>query len=302
MSEQKPDKVEPEQKQASRQTAAAAAAAAAAESARLADLMARGEQRTAPPRPNLENEALRAAETALLQGQQALAAARAQLQEPAKPKGSRRREQMLRLLLAGNLLLMIAVMLLPSPSPMAPVQPEPAPVTKAHDPAVQQEPPAQPPASASDPYLQALAAANAGDYKTALALLDAYLAATPRLPSARLMGVYQAQAYYASLLGEDLRAADYERKAAALQQSHTLPEDLLTMAKHAEERGDTAAMRKVYARLLLQQRQIPPSLYKHVAEAYLKLGDSYRTAAESGAEAARKQELEQLRSNLREGR
>ena len=58
--------------------------------------------------------------------------------------------------------------------------------------------------------------------------------------------------------------------------------------------------RQHYARLLLQQRQIPSSLYRHVAEAYLKLGDSYRTEAEKAARASRQQELEQLNASLRE--
>lgn len=309
MSEHQPDNVESAAKKTAAKPVATTAAppsastadavgAAAAESARLADLMARGGQQ-APRRPDLEDEALRAAESALRQGQDALAAARAQLQEPAKPSQPRhRRERMLRMLLAINLLLMVAVMLLPSPSPSpSPLAPPPV----APDPTTEAGPrPVAP--IADDPYLRALEAANRGDYKQALVELDAYLVASPRLSSGKLLIVYQSQAYYASMLGEDQRAAEFERKAAALQQSHTLPEDLLAMAANAEQRGDAAAMRRIYARFLLQQRQIPPSLYKHVAEAYLKLGDSYRTAAETGAEAERKRELEQLRSNLREVR
>jgi hypothetical protein len=39
-------------------------------------------------------------------------------------------------------------------------------------------------------------------------------------------------------------------------------------------------LRRVWARFLLQQRQVPSSLYKHVAEAYLQLGDSYRAGSQ----------------------
>lgn len=269
-----------------------AAEASTAEQARLAGLMAGGERRAAP---DLEGQALRAAEAALRQGQQALAEAQAQL-SPAPRPPARRKEQVLRLLLAGNLLLMVAVMLLPAPS-STPASTATPTATPTAPPAAQPVPPT--PAAADDPYLRALAAADRGDYAGARAGLDAYLAASPRLSPGRLEVVYQAHAYYSRMLGDDARAEQYERKAAALLQSHTLPDDLLTMAQDAERRGDAAAMRRIYARFLLQQRQIPASLYKHIAEAYLKLGDSYRAAAEAGDEAARRAELEQLRNGVR---
>lgn len=297
MSEQQPDKVKPGQNEKSAPKAAATAAAAptsAADAEQLANLMAEGERGKQPPRPDLEGQALRAAEAALLQGQQALAAAREQLASPEAPKVSRRREKVLRVLLGVNLLLMVAVLLVPTGE----IAPSPRPVTEHVTPAPVTEP-QHPVTNSEDPYLRALEAANRGDYGAALAGLDAYVAAAPRLAPGRLMLVRQAQAYYARMLGDDKRSENYERQAAALLQSHTLPEDLLDMAKNAEERGDAEAMRRIYARFLLQQRQIPASLYKHIAEAYLKLGDSYRTAAEQGAEAQRLQELQQLRGELR---
>ena len=72
------------------------------------------------------------------------------------------------------------------------------------------------------------------------------------------------------------------------------------MAKAAAENGDQEALRRVWARFLLQQRQIPSWLYKHVAEAYLQLGDSYRQQANAGDEKARLQELENAAARLRE--
>ena len=58
-------------------------------------------------------------------------------------------------------------------------------------------------------------------------------------------------------------------------------------------------MRRIWARFLLQQKQIPSWLYKHVAEAYLQLGDSYRNEANAAAEKQRIAELEALAARLR---
>ena len=51
--------------------------------------------------------------------------------------------------------------------------------------------------------------------------------------------------------------------------------------------------------LNLQQRQVPSSLYKYVAEAYLQLGDSYRSQANAAAEQQRLKELEENAARLR---
>ena len=96
------------------------------------------------------------------------------------------------------------------------------------------------------------------------------------------------------------RAQDYQRRADAIDGSHSLPEDLVAMAKAAAESGDQESLRRVWARFLLQQRQIPSWLYKHVAEAYLQLGDSYRQQANAAEEQARLRELEATAERLRE--
>ena len=44
---------------------------------------------------------------------------------------------------------------------------------------------------------------------------------------------------------------------------------------------------------------MPSSLYKHVAEAYLQLGDSYRSQANAAAEQQRLKELEENAARLR---
>ena len=105
--------------------------------------------------------------------------------------------------------------------------------------------------------------------------------------------------HYASQVGDFQKAQEFQRRMDALRSSHSLPEDLVQMALEAKRNGDIESMRRHYARLLLQQRQIPSSLYRHVAEAYLELGDSYRNEAEKGDAAARERELEQVREQLK---
>jgi hypothetical protein len=85
--------------------------------AALSDLMAHGDKGRAAARgPDLDQQALRAAEQALAEGERALANARAQLQPtPVAAPANGRRELLLRLLLAVNVLAMVVVALLPAP-------------------------------------------------------------------------------------------------------------------------------------------------------------------------------------------
>jgi tetratricopeptide (TPR) repeat protein len=250
--------------------------------------------------PDLEQEALRAAEEALEQGQRALAEARAHL--GTKRPRSRARELALRLLLAVNVAAMVTVVLLPQPandsakqsaeeSPTATgpqAVPKPTPVTE----------PAPTAVKSGDLYLRALEQADRGNYAEAIAQLERYLEESPRLLPARRFNIYTAMSHYAAQMGNDTRAAEFDRRATALVQSHRLPEDLVMMAHEAKDRGDAEALRRIWARFLLQQRQIPSSLYKHVAEAYLELGDSYRMGAQQAQDAVDAAALEQLRSKL----
>lgn len=262
---------------------------------KIASLMAVG---TTSKAPDLEQEALRAAEEALEQGQRALAEARAKLGPKPQPR-SRARELALRLLLVVNVVAMVTVLLLPQPAndkqatetPTATgpqVVPKPAPVTE----------PAPTAVKSGDLYLRALEQADRGNYAEAIALLERYLEESPRLLPARRFNIYTAMSHYAAQMGNDTRAAEFDRRATALVQSHRLPEDLVMMAHEAKDRGDAEALRRIWARFLLQQRQIPSSLYKHVAEAYLELGDSYRMGAQQAQDAADAAALEQLRSKL----
>jgi hypothetical protein len=106
--------------------------------------------------------------------------------------------------------------------------------------------------------------------------------------------------HYASLANDFGRAQEFAQRAAGIGQSHSLPADLVAMAKAAAASGDQESLRRVWARFLLQQRQVPSWLYKHVAQAYLELGDSYRDQAGVGAEQERARKLQEAAARLQE--
>lgn len=267
----------------------------------LSNLMAEGEKAPARARsaPNLDADALRAAESALAEGERALAAARAQLGNDQarvveKPR-SRGRELALRLLLAANVLAMLVVAMLPSSggkTGTVEVKPEVPPVHEAPS-----EPHAVP--QTNDKYGQALAAAAKNDFALAITLLEQSLADSPRMMASTKMQTLMALAWYSTKVGNRAAASDYERRVQALKNSHQLPEDLVEEAKAAAKNGDQESLRRIWARFLLQQRQVPSSLYKYVAEAYLQLGDSYRSQANAAAEQQRLRELEENAARLR---
>ena len=271
------------------------ATAPAQDSGKLAGLMAEGQKgkagAPAPTGPDLEIQALKAAEAAIAHSQQALAEARTQLQQKGRPKGSRGRELALRALLLVNLAAMVAVMLVPSGTPTQTHAPAPTDTHGQPQPATLR---------LDGPYERALAAADQGEWRTAIAILEGYLQASPRLAPARRANVLFALEHYAHQLGDFKATEEYRRKAEALRSSASLPDDLVQMAREAETAGDAESVRRLWARFLLQQRQIPSSLYKHIAEAYLKLGDSYKTEAQQAADRARRQELEDARNQLRD--
>ncbi len=271
----------------------------------LTDLMAADAKANAPV-VDLEREALRAAEKALSAGQQALAQAATVLgTETAPARGARSgRELLLRALLIVNVVAMIVVALLPTSGGETAVDPAPHANRVGEAPAPGGPAPAPPPAAPrgialDDPWNLALVAADRGEWATAIEILERHLADSPRMAPSQRLSVLMALGYYSSRIGNFTAAQEYQRKADAIEKSHSLPEDLLAMAKAAAASGDQESLRRVWARFLLQQRQIPSWLYKHVAEAYLQLGDSYRAEAEEAAERQRLRELEENAALLR---
>ena len=264
----------------------------------LADLMAsvhaaRGSAGTHPA-PDLDARALEAAERALLDGQRALANARSQLRDDRAPalQAGRRRELGLRILLGLNILAMVAVAMLP-------------PALRPAAPPAAAPPVAAPPANEEalrrfhEPFNNALVAADRGHFAEAVAILEQYLAESPHLVASQQLNVLNMLSHYAGLANDFAAAQQFAQRAAALGQSHSLPTDLVAMAQAAIAKGDQETLRRVWARFLLQQRQIPSWLHQHVAEAYLQLGDSYRQQANDAAERARVAELEQAAERLR---
>lgn len=268
---------------------------------KLADLMASGAApSSAHGRPDLDAEALRVAKEAIAEGERALAQARAQLAGQVQPQPTRRRngrELAIRFLLAANVLAMIVVVALPS---LVPGSGQGDPTTGGTPPAATHHEPAPTGPKLNDRYNQALMLSDKGDFAGAIDLLEQYLQESPRMAPSRLVNVYQQISYYASSCGRFEKAEDYRRKALAVTQSHQLPDDLVETAKAALASGDQESLRQVWARFLLIQREIPPSLYQHVAEAYLQLGDSYRLQANAAAEKARLAEIARTDALLRE--
>jgi len=278
--------------------------AASTEDNKLTDLMAGGAPAAdAKPKgkaPDLEAEALRAAEQALAQGEKALADAHKELgktapqpQPEAKPAGSSGRKLALRMLLAVNVLAMVIVAMLPAPAADTSTEPPKVePVTdRAEAEAARRR--------YNEPWNRALDAADRRDFAAAAGILEAYLADNPRMAPSQQLNTYLALSSYCARNGDIGKSQEYRRRADALEQSHSLPEDLVEMAEAAAASGDQASLRRVWAQFLLQQRQIPSWLTKHVAEAYLQLGDSYRMDADDATERARRQELIEATERLR---
>ena len=276
----------------------------ATQNPQLADLMSQGAARPAAakkPAVDLDGEALQAAERALADGQKALAKAQEEIaQATAAPRGNRVRELVLRLLLVGNVVAMIIVAMLPPGSgsqSSAPAESEH--VTETGHGTGTTPVPHGTTSQISDPWNLALVAAERSEWASAIEILEKYLADSPRMAPSQRLSVLMALSYYSSRIGNFTASQEYQRKAEAIEQSHSLPEDLVAMAKAAAENGDQESLRRIWARFLLQQRQVPTWLYKHVAQAYLQLGDSYRLEANQAAEQERVRQLEESAAALR---
>jgi len=284
--------------------------ASAAEAPTGGDPVVEAAQSTAPaPKVDLEQQAIEAAAAAVAEGERAIAATEAALadaepptQAPASPlprTGRDHRELVLRVLLAVNVVAMIVVAMLPAPAAgpaavaaptttEAPAPTSPTPVTPS---------PVTP--SMNEPWNQALRASERREWSAAVTILEGYLDSRPEMPPSERLSVLSALSFYASRDKDFARSRRYSQQAQALEQSHSLPADLVKEAAAAVELGDQESLRRIWARFLLQQRQIPSWLYQHVAQAYLELGNSYREDAAAGARAARAHALQQAAERVR---
>jgi hypothetical protein len=121
-----------------------------------------------------------------------------------------------------------------------------------------------------------------GDWIGAIGLFEGYLRAHPELRAFQLQMVYQSLAYCSERIGRRADTVTYRAKIQELVRATSLPEDLWKSAQLAEADGRGLDMRRFYARFLLQQDQLGPQWADQgrIAEAYLKIGDSYRIDAE----------------------
>lgn len=208
-------------------------------------------------------------------------------------------DRILQVLLVCNVALIVLVFVLPGGGTGATT--EPAVVPRVQAPAADPEPDrfVQAPRKIGDLpdnrlWEQAVRAAGEGEYARAVVLLEKYESKAPLTDVERRL-VYNQLAYYLVKDGRLEEAQSYERRSHQIMTRSYLPEDLLGSAQKAAEQGQLAEMRSAYARFLLQQRQIPPTMRKHIAEAYLKLGESYRLEAERAKARAEQEEFQRMR-------
>jgi len=206
-------------------------------------------------------------------------------------------DRILQALLLCNVALIVLVFVVPDGGSST----EQAPDPKTREPVFTAEPDpyVQPPRKIGDLpgdrlWEQAVRAAGEGEYGRAVLLLEKYESQATLTDVERRL-VYNQLAYYLVKDGRLEEAQSYERKSHQIMTRSYLPEDLLGSAQKAGEAGQLAEMRSAYARFLLQQKQIPPTLRKHIAEAYLKLGESYRLEAERAKERAEQEEFQRMR-------
>lgn len=268
---------------------------------KLGDLMAGEsglEDTTINPSSDCEVESARAAECAIASGEQALDDTRRFWQQEDSsvtaqdPSARKKSELVLRILLGVNVLAIAIVAALPLPtgtnsSGANPVMFEPIQLV---------EPIARP---MSEPFNRALLAAEEGDFSGAVDALEQQLASNPGMRLAERLNVMTTASYYA-LRNNDFKASlKYAELAQALQSSQSSQDQLERMAEVAVRSGDQEAMRRTWARFMLQQRQMPSLLYEQVAQAYLQLSDGYSNGSNNDFEAGQVEQLNAATNRLR---
>ena len=259
---------------------------AQAQEDKLTGLMAGSVVPPARHRDSLEDDAVHAAQHAIAVGKKATADTNAQLREVAQAKSPQSssarvsREFVLRVLLTVNVLALIVVLLVPAPI-SAYLLGDKSTGTAAQS---------------NEPMNRAMHAAENRDFVSAVAILEAYLQGEPPMNAAQKLSFMTAISHYASRNNDFVKARVYAQQAQAIEQGHSLSEDLLQAAEAAVKSGDQASLRRIWEAALLQQQQIPTWLYQHVAQAYLQLADGNQLDGGMAAEAAARMRTQVLKA------
>ena len=161
------------------------------------------------PAVDLEKEALKAAEEALAKGEPALSEANAELAQEAtrptpQPSKGTKRELALRVLPAVNVLAMVVVAMLPSPTTEKTVTPT---ETNKQDPVAQ---PSTPTPKMSEPWNQALRASERRDFASAVTILEAYLDDGAELSGSSVAVAYGSRLFIGSVFEDHFLVCERE--------------------------------------------------------------------------------------------
>ena len=255
--------------------------------------------------PDLESKALDAAAAAITRAERALRETRRSAHdlEPVVARRGTGRRWGLRAILAINMLLMVVMLALPNPPFTGQETPPSGGTTGARGPIVNKAPGSQGHATIDEesahpvgpqpldlPREEVLLAASElyrqGRLGDAISELQRHLRAHPNLRGMEQKVIWGQLAMYLAMDGRLEEAEHYLEKSRGVLSSSYMPQDMLEMARQAEEEGRGARMRQLYARFLLTQKHHPTYLRSFASEAYLKLGDSFRIEADSGEKRA----------------
>lgn len=255
--------------------------------------------------PDLEAEALAAAEVAISAGEDTIADLPDDLQpagNSATQRGLSAREWLLRSMLVINLALMGVMLVLPGARTSA--TSTPSTQTTQIGPEL---PPAKPPLLTVAPppgrerpgargnrvtnnqiWSKAFMFLGEGRYQEAAESLLDYERGNPQMIAGQKLDLYTLLSTCLFKAGRMEEAEVYRARIMSLVNRGYLPEDLRNAARKAWSEGRSGEARRYYARFLLQQKQLSPALRQSVPEAYLRIGDSYRMAADVGAGEGRR--------------
>ncbi len=253
---------------------------------------------TAEEQVGLDARAIAAAHAAIDAGNKALL----EVQESAKlmqegqaqatKETKKQMDPVMVLFLLMNIGLMVALLVLPSSDGKT----DPAPLPDDPPVAVgpEEDPFAEKPVPIADLlpdrrlYSLAMIEGGRGNTSKAIDVLMRYLREHRNLSPMQKRMVYASLASYLSMEGRSQEAREYQVLIDQATDPYILSKSLWSMALMAEKDGRGADVRRYLARYLLQQNQLSPEERTHsvIAEAYLKIADSYRLHAEMEQEPA----------------